>query len=88
MKIQPTKDRKYRPTLMQWQSLLVNTQFFFEPVVIAYTLVELINFNTSCIHLKTGKCIPFDGLNEDQYIYVLNGGYYEETPMIKDKDRI
>lgn len=87
IKLQPSKSKKYRPTYRQWEKLVDETEFTPNSKV-SYHSVELINFDTSEVHLITGQRIPFDCVSEKQYIHVVNGGYYEDAPEINDSDRI
>lgn len=84
--MKPHKDKKYRPTPTTWRKIREQTGFISEPFH-EYEM-ELINFETSQIHLKSGKRISFACLNESEYVHVVNGGYYEEAPPINDNERI
>ena len=82
----PAVSRKYRPTFNQWKKIVEETEL--EPYC-GHSSVELINFETSKIHLKGGARLSFDGLSEAQYLHVLNGGYYEDAiPPIDEAARI
>jgi len=85
--LQPSKDRKYSPTFEQWKRIENYTEFSPNDDFM-YSTMELINFNTCKVHLKGGRRIAFDGLSEKQFVWVCNGGYYEEAVDIEDSNRI
>lgn len=80
----PSVSRKYRPTSEQWRKLVEETEM--EPCC-HHSKVELINFETSMIHLKGGARLAFDCLSEAQFIHVCNGGYYEDAPPVDESKR-
>jgi len=83
--VQPSKSRKYRPTKNQWKKIFYETEI---DTGCSYSQIELINFETSKIHLKGGARLSFDCLSEAQYIHVLNGGFYEDAAPINDEARV
>lgn len=83
----PAVSRQYRPTAEQWRKVTTETAFFAEEVT-PYTRVELIDFNKSEIHLKGGRRISFDCLSESEYVFVCNGGYFEEAEPIDEDARV
>ena len=83
--VQPSKSRKYRPTKNQWKKIFYETEI---DTGCSYSQIELINFETSKIHLKGGARLSFDCLSESQYIHVLNGGFYEDAAPINDEARV
>ena len=83
----PAKDRKYRPTLEQWGRINVNTEFT-PNLEVHHLEIDHIDFNDFAIVLKSKQKVYFDCINEDQYVHVCNGGYYEEAPNIVDSQRI
>jgi hypothetical protein len=83
----PAVSRQYRPTAEQWRKVTTETAFFAEEVT-PYTRVELIDFNKSKIHLKGGRRISFDCLSESEYVFVCNGGYFEEAEPIDEDARV
>ena len=87
MEVMPALNKIYRPTYGQWKKITDYTDFCPNDTF-QYSNMELIDFNKCKIHLKGGKRIPFDGLSEHQFIWACNGGYYEEAPLINDKERI
>jgi len=82
--MKPNINRQYKPTFEQWRKIIKETEFSTDVHV---SMIDLIDFNTSKIYIK-GKKISFDCLNEDQYVWVCNGGYYEEAEPINDYNRI
>jgi len=83
--VKPSKSRKYRPTSTQWQKIIDETEM--EPYC-SHSSMELMNFETSKIHLKGGARLSFDCLSEAQYIHVINGGFYEDAAPINDEARV
>ncbi|HRH83556.1 MAG TPA: hypothetical protein PK210_04900 [Bacteroidia bacterium] len=83
----PSVSMQYRPTSNQFKKVVEETEFEPEEFI-NYSGVELINFKTSKLHLKGGKRISFDCLSEAQYLYVINGGYYEDAPPVNEAARI
>ncbi|MBK9223413.1 MAG: hypothetical protein IPO16_15020 [Saprospiraceae bacterium] len=81
----PAVSRQYRPTYNQWKKVVEETEL--EPYC-HHSKVELINFQTSKIHLKGGGRLAFDCLSEAQYLHVVNGGYYEDAPPIDETARV
>jgi hypothetical protein len=86
--MEANKSRQYRPTSVQWNKLINETEFTINEQGVYASMVELINFKTSKVHFKGGKRIAFDCLSEAQFIHVCNGGYYEDAPLIDNKNRI
>lgn len=84
--VKPKKSMCYRPAAKDWRNIVTMTEFMANDDF-DYHNMELINFDTYMIHLKSGKRIPFDCLSEAQYIHVVNGGYYEEAPEIIESER-
>lgn len=83
MKLQPSTNKMYRPTSDQWHRIINETEFIANESF-RWSAIELINFKTSMVHLKGGKRVAFDCLSERQYVWVCNGGYYEEAAEIND----
>ena len=87
MVVQPAISRTYRPTYDQWSRIENDTEF--DPNNdFTYSEIELVDFKKCNVHLKGGKRVAFDGLSERQYVWVCNGGYYEEAPNIEDDHRV
>jgi hypothetical protein len=69
--------RQYRPTRFDWLQVTSLTEFTSNEDFY-YHSMELINFETSMVHLKGGRRIGFDCLSEDQYLKVVSGKFYEQ----------
>jgi hypothetical protein len=83
----PKVSMQYRLTPSQFKKIVEETEFEPEEFI-HHSSVYLINFKTSNVHLKSGERISFDCLSEDQYLHVVNGGYYEDAKPIDESARI
>ena len=83
----PAVNRTYRPTYDQWKRIEDYTEFSPNESF-PYSRIELVDFKKCKVHLKGGKRVAFDCLSEKQYVWVCNGGYYEEAPPIDETARV
>jgi hypothetical protein len=85
--LQPSKDRKYYPSIEMWTKIHLSSEFTAN-CDISYSDIDYIDFDDACVMLQGGEKVYFDCFSEDQYIHIYNGGFYEEAPDIIESQRI
>ena len=83
----PAVNRNYRPTYNQWKRIEDYTEFCPNESF-PFSRIELVDFKKCKVHLKGGKKVSFDCLSEKQYVWVCNGGYYEDAQFINEDARV
>lgn len=83
--IKPAKSKKYIISYSDYDMLLMQTEL--EPNKRLSFRTATIDFNNCSLSSGREKTF-FDCLSEDQFVHVMNGGYYEEAPPINENERI
>lgn len=86
-KVKPTKSKIYNVKPELWNKILVSTEFTANRTI-GYWEINYIDFKLFAVVLLTGEKVYFDCFNEDQFVHVANGGFYEEAPDINNKERV
>lgn len=73
------QDKKHRPTSIQWNQVLELSEIMVEDF--PYSQMELIDFETYLIHLKSGERIGFDCISYYDFLNII-GEHIEEHNIV------